>query len=117
VFAHVLGTVIGRLRQQRAMTQIALAARVGTSQALISRIESGKAQPDVLTYGKIAAAFGMSLQDLDRRVNEAVAATKRAAEAFSGRGKSSDDLLAVAGTVALAGLIAFAVAAIFDETK
>jgi transcriptional regulator with XRE-family HTH domain len=117
VFAHVLGTVIERLRQQQAMTQIALAEKVGTSQALISRIESGKVQPDVFTYGRIAAAFGMNAQDLDHQVKQAVTATKRAAEAVSARGKSPDDLLGAVGAFALGGLIAFAVAALFDDTK
>jgi DNA-binding XRE family transcriptional regulator len=117
VFALVLGTVIERLRQQRAMTQVALAQKVGASQAVISRIESGKVQPDAFTYGKLAAAFGMTVQDLDRHVNEALTATKRAAAAVSARGKSPDELLGVVGAFALVGLIAFAVAALFDGSN
>lgn len=114
MFALVLGTVVEQLRRQHAMTQIALAQRVGASQAVISRIESGKIQPDAFMYGKLAAAFGMPVQDLDRRVKEAVTATKRAAEAVSERGKSSDEVFSAVGALALIGLIGFAVAALLD---
>jgi ribosome-binding protein aMBF1 (putative translation factor) len=114
VFALVLGNVVERLRRQRAMTQTALALKVGASQAVISRIESGKMQPDALMYGKLATAFGMTVQCLDERVKEAVTATKRAARAVSERGTSADEVLAAVGALALGGLIAFAVAALVD---
>lgn len=114
VFALVLGTVVERLRRQRTMTQTALALKVGASQAVISRIESGKMQPDALMYGKLATALGMSVQGLDQQVKEAVDATKRAARAVSERGTSADDVLAAVGALALGGLIAFAVAALLD---
>jgi len=114
VFALVLGTVVERLRRQRAMTQTALALKVGGSQAVISRIESGKMQPDALMYGKLATAFGMTVQGLDEQVKEAVTATKRAAQAVSERGTSADEVMATVGLLALGGLIAFAVAALLD---
>jgi ribosome-binding protein aMBF1 (putative translation factor) len=114
VFALVLGTVVERLRRQRAMTQAVLALKVGASQAVISRIESGKMQPDALMYGKLAAAFGMTVQGFDQQVKEAVDATKRAATAVSARGTSADEMLGAVGALALGGLIAFAVAALLD---
>lgn len=114
MFGLVLGTVVERLRRQRAMTQIALALKVGASQAVISRIESGKMQPDAFLYGKLATALGMTVQGLDQQVKEAVTATKRAAKAVSEKGTSSDDVLAAVGALALGGLIAFAVAALLD---
>ncbi len=114
MFALVLGTVVERLRHQRAMTQTALAITVGASQAVISRIESGKMQPDAFLYGKLATAFGMTVQGLDQQVKEAVTATKRAAKAVSESGTSSDEVLATVGALALGGLIAFAVAALLD---
>jgi transcriptional regulator with XRE-family HTH domain len=114
VFALVLGSVIERLRRQRAWTQAQLAENVGATQPVISRIESGRMQPDAFLYGKLAAAFGMSVQDLEARVNEAIRATKRAAEAVADSAKSPDEVLAAVGAFALVGLIAFAVAALVD---
>jgi ribosome-binding protein aMBF1 (putative translation factor) len=114
VFALVLGTVVERLRRQRAMTQTVLALKIGASQAVISRIESGKMQPDALMYGKLATAFGMTVQGFDQQVKEAIDATKRAAKAVSERGTSADEMLGAVGALALGGLIAFAVAALLD---
>jgi transcriptional regulator with XRE-family HTH domain len=98
------------------MTQTALALKVGASQAVISRIESGKMQPDALMYGKLATAFGMTVQGFDQQVKEAVGATKRAAKAVSAPSTSPDDVMAAVGAFALGGLIAFAVAALLDGT-
>ena len=78
VFALVLGTVIAQLRQQRAWTQGQLAAAIGVSQPVISRIEAGRIQPDAFLYGKLAETLGMTVEALNRQVNEAMAAAKRA---------------------------------------
>ena len=119
VFGYVLGTVVERLRRQRGWTQGDLAARVGVSQPVISRIEAGKAQPDAYVYGRLAAAFGLTVQQLEAYAKEAVSATKRAAEAVSER-KPWDDVVGVVGTIGLIGLIGFAVAAMLggdDDPK
>ena len=115
VFGLVLGTVVARLRQQRSWTQSQLATSVGLSQPVISRIEAGKVQPDAFVYGKLAAAFGLSVEALDRQVHEAMAATKRAAEAVSDGDKSWDEVLGLVGMLGLVGLVIFAVAALVDE--
>lgn len=96
------------------MSQIQLATAVGVSQPVISRIEAGKVQPDAFLYGKLATTFGMPVQDLDRRVQEALNATKRAAEAVSKGSESWDEVFSVVGTIGLIGLVGFAVAALVD---
>jgi ribosome-binding protein aMBF1 (putative translation factor) len=53
-----LARMIIRLRMDRALTQEALAARVGTSKTAISRLESGQHAPTAETLRKIARAFG-----------------------------------------------------------
>jgi ribosome-binding protein aMBF1 (putative translation factor) len=114
VFALVLGIVIARLREQRGWTQSQLAATVSATQSTISRIEAGKAQPDAFLYGKLASAFGMTVQTLDHHVKEAMDTAKRAANAVSNGNKSWDDVIGVVGMIGLIGLIIFAVAALLD---
>src|SRR5262245_27885846 len=116
VFALVLGAVIERLRRHHSWTQAQLAEKVGASQPVISRIEKGRIQPDAFLYGRLAAAFGLTVQDLQQRVNNAMNATKRAAEAVSPqRAKSWDDVAGVVGTLGLIGLVFFAVAALLED--
>jgi DNA-binding XRE family transcriptional regulator len=112
VFALVLGSVVEQLRRQREWTQEELAHTVGISQPTLSKIEAGRLQPDAFLYGKLAAAFGLSVHELDDDVNQAIGATKRAAEAVAGRKQSSDDVFSTVGALALVGLIGFAVAAL-----
>ncbi len=50
--------IIIRLRMDNGLTQDALAERVGTSKAAISRLESGRHAPTAETLRKIARAFG-----------------------------------------------------------
>ncbi|MGQ0503704.1 MAG: helix-turn-helix domain-containing protein [Myxococcaceae bacterium] len=114
VFGLVLGTVVGRLREQRGWTQSMLAEKVGVSQPVMSRIEAGKAQPDAFMYGRIAAALGLQVHDLERQVREGMDRTKRAAEAVTGK-KPWEEALGLAGAVGLVGLIAFAVAAMLGD--
>jgi DNA-binding XRE family transcriptional regulator len=46
------------LRMSHALSQEALAQRVGTTKSAISRLESGQHAPTVATLQKIASAFG-----------------------------------------------------------
>ncbi len=64
----ILGAIIAGLRCHREWTQVELAIRAGTSQAVISRIEAGQLQPTVQLYRAIARAFGLSLVNLEARV-------------------------------------------------
>jgi len=52
---------ISELRQLESMTQQELAKRMGTSQSVISRIESGKQNLSIDYIHKIAAALGRKL--------------------------------------------------------
>jgi DNA-binding XRE family transcriptional regulator len=47
-----------RLRIERGLTQEQLADKVGTTQSTIARLESGKANPSLLTLERVAAALG-----------------------------------------------------------
>jgi DNA-binding XRE family transcriptional regulator len=52
------------LREERGMTQVELAKRIGVSQPVIARIESGKAQQnmELRTLVKLAAALGAKVK-------------------------------------------------------
>lgn len=73
----ILGAIIAGLRTRREWTQSELAARSGTSQAVLSRVESGHLQPTVQLYREIAQAFGLSLSKLEARVTLAEASFRR----------------------------------------
>ncbi|HKP90513.1 MAG TPA: helix-turn-helix transcriptional regulator [Thermoleophilaceae bacterium] len=55
------GDAIRRARLRAGLTQHALAARAGTSQATISAYESGRKQPSVETLERVLAASGARL--------------------------------------------------------
>lgn len=120
-YAVVLGKVIAYLRQKQAWTQGQLAERVGVQQSTISRIENGSLTPDAFMLRRLAEAFGMSSDELTRRVNAAYERTQQTAQSATG-GHAADVpwwqvALGVAGVIGLAGLAAFAVAAVLDEME
>jgi hypothetical protein len=80
---------------------------------LLAASLAGRLQPDAFQYGKIAAVFEMTVDKLQKKVDQAVRATHRAATAVSK--KSADDVVATVGLVGLMGLIAFAVAALLSD--
>ncbi|MCY1046058.1 helix-turn-helix transcriptional regulator [Corallococcus sp. bb12-1] len=117
-YGLVLGQVIAQLRKQHGnMTQAELAHRLGISQSMLSKIESGK-QPDAYHFNQIAQAFGLDVQQLNAQVLDAMKRAQRAAEAVTNQPKASSgwgELLALAGFV---GLVMFAVAAVVgDDAK
>jgi transcriptional regulator with XRE-family HTH domain len=117
-YGLVLGQVIALLRKQHGdMTQAMLAQRLGISQSMLSKIESGK-RPDAFLFGQIARAFGLEVQELDAQVFEAMKRARQAADVVTAQRKSSSswgELLALAGFV---GLVVFAVAAVVgDDAK
>jgi DNA-binding XRE family transcriptional regulator len=67
VEAHVLRAVpiIRAWRGHMGITQGELAARMGVSQAAIAKLEKPNAKPRRTTLGKVAAALGISLTQLD----------------------------------------------------
>lgn len=52
-----LAAALRRLRADAGVSGADLAARIGTSQATISRYESGRLQPSMLTAGRIGCAL------------------------------------------------------------
>ena len=55
------GGEIRRARERAGLSQAALAARAGTSQATISAYEAGRKQPSVRTLSRMLAAMGAEL--------------------------------------------------------
>lgn len=121
VYDLVLGKIIATLREQRGWTQGELAARVGVTQSTLSRIERGQASPDPYTFRKFAEVFDLGVEEFNRRVDEAMDATKRATQGVTEKAGGStpwwEVAVGVAGVVGLVGLVTFAVAAILDEEK
>ena len=56
--AFQVGRQIERIRVSRGMTQVELAAILGTKQSAISRLERGAALPSLSTLKRIANLFG-----------------------------------------------------------
>ena len=122
VFGMVLGKVVARLREQRGLSQASLAALVGISQPVMSRIEAGKAQPDAYLFQRLAHALGTTVPALSAHIEEAMARTKRAAEAATQRpaetsAQAWSQAVAVAGIFGFLGLIGFAVAAALTSAE
>lgn len=53
-----IGPVVERLRLEAGLTQSDLARRVGTTQAAISKIETGRTTPGLLLLDRLATALG-----------------------------------------------------------
>ena len=83
------------------------------------RQKQGISQQDFARQISMAISLGMSAADLDRRVDEAyVRATSAAQSVLSPADETEsfwDAALAIAGIVAIAGLVGFAVAALINE--
>ena len=60
----VLAKNVRRLRLAKGLSQDALASDAGVFQKLISGIENGRANPELDTLGKIAAALGVHPHEL-----------------------------------------------------
>lgn len=60
--AFEIGSRVRELRTARGMTQAQLAARIGSSQAAIARLEAGGAEPRLSTLDAIARALGATLR-------------------------------------------------------
>lgn len=57
-----IGTLVSDNRQRSGITGAVLSDRAGTSQAMISRIEHGKANVTIQTLIRIAEALGKKLK-------------------------------------------------------
>lgn len=115
-----LGKAIAWLREQRGVSQAELAAAVGLSQPTLSRFERGAGQPGALTMRRLAEALGTSVDDLHARVEEALKRAEKLSKGALPKAKAEptwDGLAAVVGTLGIVALIAFAIAAVFGESK
>jgi transcriptional regulator with XRE-family HTH domain len=60
--ALTLGRKLARKRQEAGLTQGDVAARMGTTQAAISKIESGRVLPSFLVVDRFARALGTPME-------------------------------------------------------
>ena len=61
---YITGSLIKRLREEKGMTQAALASKLSVSDKAISRWETGKGYPDITMIELIADALGISVAEL-----------------------------------------------------
>lgn len=59
-----IGDFVARIRQERGMTQAELAARLGTSQSAINRIEKGRQNLSLETLGRLSEALNKQIISL-----------------------------------------------------
>ena len=60
--AFFTGQIIEEARKKAKMTQEELAKKIGTNKSYISRVETGKTEPKVSTFYRIASALGMTVE-------------------------------------------------------
>ena len=60
--ASYTGKIIERARKEANITQEELAKRMGSSKSYISRVETGRIEPKVSTFYRIASALGCSVE-------------------------------------------------------
>ena len=60
--AFFTGLIIEEARKNANITQAELAERIGTNKSYISRVETGRTEPKVSTFYRIAAALGLNVQ-------------------------------------------------------
>ena len=61
-WAFYTGKIIENARKQVRITQAELGRRIGSDRSYISKIESGKIEPKVSTFYRIANAMGMNIE-------------------------------------------------------
>ena len=57
-----LGVLAEQARKEANMTQEELAQKIGSNKSYISRVETGKTEPKVSTFYRIAAALGLTVE-------------------------------------------------------
>ena len=57
-----IGRIIEEARKKANMTQAELAEKIGTNKSYISRVETGKTEPKVSTFYRIASALGLNVE-------------------------------------------------------
>lgn len=61
-YAYYTGQIIEQARKEANMTQTELAEKIGTNKSYISRVETGKTEPKVSTFYRIASALNLSVE-------------------------------------------------------
>jgi transcriptional regulator with XRE-family HTH domain len=60
--AYEVGRMIRELREARQLSQRELAARIGTAQSVVGRLEAGGSRPTLATLERVAAALDLRLE-------------------------------------------------------
>ena len=60
--AFFTGQIIEEARKNANLTQEELARRIGTNKSYISRVETGRTEPKISTFYRIAEALGLHVQ-------------------------------------------------------
>jgi DNA-binding XRE family transcriptional regulator len=61
-YSYYSGQIIEQARKEAKLTQTELAERLGSSKSYISRVETGKTEPKMSTFYRIASALGFSVE-------------------------------------------------------
>lgn len=61
-YAYYTGQIIEQARKEAHMTQAELAEKIGTNKSYISRVETGRTEPKVSTFYRIASALGLCVE-------------------------------------------------------
>ena len=61
-YAYYTGQIIEQARKEANMTQEELATKIGSNKSYISRVETGKTEPKVSTFYRIASALGLCVE-------------------------------------------------------
>jgi transcriptional regulator with XRE-family HTH domain len=64
VLLQKIGKRVRKIREEKGMSQIELAAAIEYEKSNMSRLESGGTNPTIATLYKIATALGVSLSEL-----------------------------------------------------
>ena len=60
--AYEIGRMVRELREARGLSQRELAARMGTTQSVVGRLEAGGSRPTIVTLDRVATALGVRLE-------------------------------------------------------
>jgi DNA-binding XRE family transcriptional regulator len=61
-YAFYTGQIIEQARKEAHLTQTELAEKIGTNKSYISRVETGRTEPKVSTFYRIASALGLCVE-------------------------------------------------------
>ncbi len=111
----VCGQMIASRRRTRGLSQAVLAARAGLSQPVVSRVEAGATDLDILAWRRLAVAFGDDAKAWLQLFDEVVELAARGAAAATRRADPLpwDALEEMVGEAGFVGLFTCAVEVAF----